>query len=764
MRPLSLVVVLHHHQPLGEDEGTLACAVDQAYRPLLEALVAFPKVRVALHLGGVLPEYLEHAEPAYLDRLNKLVSRGQVEILAGPHTGAVTHVIPERDALGQLQLSTRWIEDRFKILPRCAWLPEGAWDPTVPRLLSRVGVQMTFLHSGLVRGAGSSGTLDGWYVSEREGAAVGILPLEPRLSTVLPWASPRWVIQELQTRAAAGQQLVTIALPAERLGLHPHSLRWCWSRERGWVRRLFEALLAEDYWLRLTLPHQVYAQVRPAGRVSPASGTPPETGQAALSVEDGRAYAALQTAILEGRDPRVAVVAPWLDGPPWDANLVRYDEANRLHKHMLRTSLDLFQARRRLKESGDPFGPATHPRLEQARRALYRGQGAAAHHSAVGGGVLRGEIRHAAWRALLEADAAIRAALDLLPRIRHDAVDYDCDGQREVVINAPGWQAVVRPSLGGALVELGIDGLGNLCNTLTRREELWHDDLRAESSLPMLIDSDEDGGEWALADEVTAPGQREPTDDTTRGTDTASLSLPTTGGGLPRPPPLPPLEPDLDLLLWYDRSPRAAFQERFLGPQTTLENLRRGQHPELGDFIDNAYQLVDVEEEEQAALVVRVAREGVVLDAEHQRLVRVAKQYRFERDQAHIDVRYELTNRLPEPFHARFAVELNLNLDSGVDNRHLAVGNVGCWPLTVGTEERDVAEVHLVLADLGRRIIVRSPRPAHLYAVPVEVPIRTRAGYKAGFQGTCLVFAWDLSLWGGEKLWLDLSLSVESDP
>lgn len=767
MRPLSLLIIVHHSQPLGEADDVVARAVEAAYRPLLEALWAFPKVKLAMRLAGALPDWLDRNDRPFLDRLKALVARGQVEMLGGPHWGAPLHAVPERDAVGQILTHDSWLNERLGARGRAVWLPDGAWDGTVPRTLARAGATLTFLDDGLARGAGGADGPDGWFVAEREGACVGVVPVSRRLSSHLPWMGPRQLMAALQEKASAGRRHVAVSIAGEQLGVHPHSARWCWARERGWIRRLFDALEANDYWLRLVLPTAVLHQSRPAGVVCPTAATPPEFGLSALPVRDARALARL----IRGAEDRLAPLSelrPWITGPPWEATLVRYDEANRLHKRTLRTSALLHQTRRKLKDRGDPMGACQIPALEQARQDLFSAQGAELYHSASGGGLLRADLRHRAWVAVLRAERALHVAAGEHERLRHEVADHDCDGQREVSVTSGHLSAVVRPAGGGSLVELGLWGVGNLINTLSRREELWHDELEGESLLPMLIEESEVHAEVIddedAEDEVTQPSTLSgPGGESAGDAESITDAFSSIGGSSTPRPSLPVLEPDLDRQLFVDRHRRVAFQDRFLGEQTTLDNLRRGQHPELGDFHDSAWQLLDVEDD-GAEVSVKLSREGVCLEGDRQRLVGLSKRFLFQRDRAGLDVHYEITNRLPDPFRGRFAVEINLNLDDRVLDRYLEVVGVGPFPLDHAFEEEGVKEVHWVLRDRHRRVRLTLGAPARLFHYPVTVPVRSRLGYSSGFQGTALVLAWDLSLWGGEKTQATVSLEVETEP
>ena len=700
-------------------------------------------------------------------------------MLGGSPYGAVLHLIPERDAVPQVQLQLQWLQRRLGARVRGAWLPQGAWDGAVPRLLARVGLQFTFLDEALMLAGGCPDT-DGWSVVEREGAAIGIFPVDARLSALLPWGPPRHIAQELQRRARAGAQCMVASVSGEELGLAPHSARWCWDARKGWVRRLFRMLEQQDHWLQTVLPSTALDRWRPSGRAAPLAGTSAAVGSAIFDVETARAFDAMHLVALKREADTGVRLARRLAGPPWEGFLVRYDEANRLHKRMLRVSLSVLNLRRMLRERGetDLGGPSALAALERARRDLYRGQGAAAPHAGPGGGLYRGDVRHAAWAALLRAEEAVRTSLGQADSLSVEVADLDCDGQREVLISTPFLQCVLRPAGGGALVELNAWGVGNLANTLTRREELWHEDLAQASALPALVEEDETEPFDPVAEDrdQTASDDPElelsdPTDPVfqtgqTSGTDTVHAVGVRGARGeappLPLPPAMPPLDPGLDRLLHTDRHRRGIFQEHFLGRQVTLDNLDRGQYPELGDFLDGAYTLLNHDDRDPEEIVVSLARDGVLVEVDTQRLLRVTKRLRFARRYPTIDVSYELSNRSPEPISALFAVEINLNLDSvRGEDRWIGVPGEGVWPLDARLDLPDVSVVDFVLADHVRCVRIVPGTSARLLHLPIETPVRTWMGYKAGYQGAALLLAWELSLWGGEKQRFEVSLSVE---
>src|SRR3989441_13244955 len=91
---------IHNHQPVGNFDHVFRKAYERCYRPFLDLLERHPHVRLTLHYTGPLLEWFEKEEPAFLDRLAKLVMANQVEIPGGGVYEPVLSGIPDRDAGG----------------------------------------------------------------------------------------------------------------------------------------------------------------------------------------------------------------------------------------------------------------------------------------------------------------------------------------------------------------------------------------------------------------------------------------------------------------------------------------------------------------------------------------------------------------------------------------------------------------------------------------------------------------------------------------
>jgi Domain of unknown function (DUF1926)/Glycosyl hydrolase family 57 len=142
-----IALVLYAHQPVGNLEEGVAKTLREAYMPALAALEAHPKLKTNLYLSGALLEWLERLEPIALSRLAAL--RGRTEFIAGAMYHPLLAVTPVADVLGQVKNHKHHLEKLFNITPRGMWVPEFAWEPHLPALLTQTGLDYTVLPEAL---------------------------------------------------------------------------------------------------------------------------------------------------------------------------------------------------------------------------------------------------------------------------------------------------------------------------------------------------------------------------------------------------------------------------------------------------------------------------------------------------------------------------------------------------------------------------------------------------------------------------------------
>ena len=78
MPKVSLVLLIHAHQPIGNFDEVIEHTYGRSYLPFVDCLEQHPQVRVGLHYSGSLLEWLAARHPEYLDRIAGLAARGDV--------------------------------------------------------------------------------------------------------------------------------------------------------------------------------------------------------------------------------------------------------------------------------------------------------------------------------------------------------------------------------------------------------------------------------------------------------------------------------------------------------------------------------------------------------------------------------------------------------------------------------------------------------------------------------------------------------------
>jgi len=146
----------------------------------------------------------------------------------------------------------------------------------------------------------------------------------------------------------------------------------------------------------------------------------------------------------------------------WRNFRVKYPEANEMYSRMMSVSQRLQAA----VEAG-----ARGASLEQARKALYRGQCNCGYWHGAFGGVYLPHLRNAIFHELIAADNLLDRATNKAPsRVELSSDDFNFDGRQEVQLSNDQLLALVAPSRGGMLYELDVRSIGhNLLSTLTRK-------------------------------------------------------------------------------------------------------------------------------------------------------------------------------------------------------------------------------------------------------------------------------------------------------
>lgn len=702
MSKLTLLLAFHNHQPDGNFDHVFRQAYDDCYRPLLDLLAEFPRVRCSLHHTGPLLEWLDANRPGYLDDLRGLVARGQIEVLGGGFYEPMLAVLPDADALGQMRLMSDFCEARFGRRPRGMWLAERVWEPALAERIARAGLQFTLIDDTHFRYAGVTGSLQGWYVTEKAGTPLAIFPIEKELRYAIPFMPVDQAMRVLDGLAARGV-VATYGDDGEKFGLWPGTKDWVW--QKGWLRDFFARLGEAGERIECATFSEVLDRTLPTGRVYLPTASYEEMGEWTLPAEAQRRFHQAKERLPEPE------LRAFLRGGVWQAFMAKYPEANLMHKKMLHVSRKL--------EGKD---------LPEARRELYRAQCNCAYWHGLFGGLYLNYLRHAVYAHLIGAEAAADPIPPGVARV--ERVDFDADLRPEVILATSELWVGIKPDAGGAFFELDARRARfNLTNVLGRHPEAYHDKLR-EALRRKAGHHQDHGGIKSIHDLAVVK------------------------------------DPNLEELLHYDRHLRLGLLDHFLSGATTIDEMARSGHDERGDFVTGAYELVATRDGDAAVCELRragtvrddagCARRVTIDKTLALRGGRLACRWRVRLDD---DRGGELAVRFaPE-------LSLTLLAGDAPDRRYVAPDRAledarlvsrgaieGCPRL----------ELHDGWSRL--RVALEASGAPTWWRFPLETASQSEGGFERTYQGSVLCALWPLRLAPGGAFEAELAIDVKELP
>jgi len=428
--------------------------VRDVYRPFLERLAEREFLPIALHVSGPLLEWLELHETPLLDRIGRLVGEGRLELLLSGFYEPVLVSLPRQDRVEQIHWMREAIRRRFGVEATGLWLTERVWQPELAADLAQAGVRYAlvddrhFLISGFTRER-----LHAPFWTESDGKRVALFPIDERLRYLIPFKPPADTVDYLRLLRERGAALAVLADDGEKFGGWPGTREWV--HERGWLTQFLDAMggLIASGEIRLTTLAAALAEVPSGGLAYLPTASYREMEGWSLPPDAAGRLARLERDLGPERvaGPDGALVR----GAHWHNFLVRYPEANRMHKKMQALSA-LCRTR------GDP---------PEARRAIGRAQCNDAYWHGVFGGLYLPHLRRAVWHNLALAERELRRG----EALAFETLDQDGDGLDELWIHSDAFSALVSPHRGGVVEEYTLFGAGlNYADVLTRRHEAYH--------------------------------------------------------------------------------------------------------------------------------------------------------------------------------------------------------------------------------------------------------------------------------------------------
>ena len=414
--PVRLQVIIPFHQPLTADDDSIAQACEACYVPLLDAIEEYENLRVSLHFGGHLLDYMAREREDLLLRIKTLTKRGQVEVLGGLFYGGVPALLGEMDVRGQIEMSGEFWDSFLGQIPTGVWLPELAWTPELPRLFEETGIVYGFIASGQLHM--SENTPRSLGCVERGGQRLPAFVLDSPLSTALP-SRPvdEWVRAALDRGGHNPHRLLSVWVRAESLGLEPGTQAWC--MEGGWLRQWFAAL-SENQEFELVLPEGTYPGAHPVEPLRLSNVCAPELHP--MGDLDG--------------------VVDWPDFP------FLFPEVDTLYRRMLRASDKLRDAIATMED--EELETTWSDSLATAQRLVFSAQAPDAYWRGATPGFSDPVVRDATMARLARAETMIDTLVhDDDDWISTEEADLDGDLAEEVFVSTRHLMAWLVPAQGG---------------------------------------------------------------------------------------------------------------------------------------------------------------------------------------------------------------------------------------------------------------------------------------------------------------------------
>lgn len=491
-------IVWHAHQPVGNFPWVIEDAYQKAYLPLIQTISKYPEIKSNLHISGPLLIWLQENHPEYLGQIAALYHRKQIEIIGGGFFEPILAIIPDRDKKKQIQLMIDWWDENYKILPKGIWLAERVWVPSLPPILKSVGINFTFIDDYLLHMAGFSEQQTYYsYMTEDQGKTITIFPINQKIRYLVPWSKPEETIQYLMKgRDEHHEKIVVMISDMEKMGVWPAGDRTTYDicyidgyNGTPWMNGFFEAILANS-WIKSILISDYLKEHNPRGLLYLPTSSYDKMAIWALPSPLRKRLEKLYKKIDQNEiEPGLAEdIRTFAKGSIWQNFLIKYSQANIMHKRMLLCRDKIESTERALPDSPpDQF--------KSIWEKIFISQSNDTYWHGLFGGIYYRFLRHTTHKHIILAEYLLdelrsREGLD---EFTGGIQDVLLDGQPDGILENKQVSCYLSSLFGGSIFALNLKKHGyNFLNVLTRQNEPYH-----TNKIPSIQDRFE---KWAFQD------------------------------------------------------------------------------------------------------------------------------------------------------------------------------------------------------------------------------------------------------------------------
>ncbi len=700
MKSINLIFGVHNHQPVGNFDHIFEESYQKAYLPFMQVLRRHPSIKMTFHYTGELFRFLKEKHPDFVGYLQEMVSRSQIEIMTGGFYEPILAILPDDDKLAQIEKLTNFIKETTSCQPRGMWLAERIWEPHLVKPLQEAKVEYVVVDDYHFKSAGlNEEDLLGYYISEEQGRSLAMFPISQKLRYMIPFALPEKTIEYCaQLADEVGDRLLVIADDGEKFGVWPQTYHSVY--EEQWLERFFKLLEENSAWIKTTTFSEYLDGHKARGRVYLPCASYSEMLEWSLPEQAQENYENVVERIKHNFDE--AGYLQFIKGGFWRNFLVKYPEANNMHKKMLEVSRKVNAALKK-----NPGASS----LAQAQDHLLAAQCNDGYWHGVFGGLYMSHLRRSVYENLIKAENKLAESMpaEVGPTLQEE--DYNNDGRQEIIATTEKVKCYLAPGVGGKISEIDWRPQNfNCLNVLTRHKEAYHKkiiDFIGKQS------KQQDNGLKTIHEQFRVK------------------------------------EKNLDKYLKYDWYERGFLIDHFLSDWADLESFANCNFGEKGDFVTQPFdyrhrQLPD-------GLEIALSRTGHVWVDSLFAAIKVEKTIKIPQGGQELEITQVISSLENTELKLRYGTEFCFAGTTGHDDGcfYYAPGPAG----TLTNKYMDSLEENEELSELGIKdyftkleAIWRFSNPATLWRFPLETVSQSESGFERSYQGSVILAQWQLVL------------------
>ncbi len=446
----ALLLGLHCHQPVDNFHHVLDEAIEKSYHPFFEVASKYKDFKFSVHYSGWLLEFIKEKAPKTFALMQELSQNGQIEFLTGGYYEPILAAISSRDRITQIKKLNDFIQEHFGQSPKGLWLTERVWDSVIIKDLVHCGVEYVvvddyhFISSGF-----DKDRLNGYFITEDEGLSLKIFPINKELRYTMPFAKPSVVCEYLESISDSEISAGVIFDDGEKFGIWPETYEWVY--EKGWLKEFIEKVLENDS-IKPMLYRDYLQKTKPISLAYLPITSYVEMGSWSLGGKDSNIMQKMQTEVGEIFDADMS--EKFIKGSVWKNFLVKYYEANKIHKRYIELSNERIDN-------------------ENYLESLYKAQTNDVLWHGVFGGTYLPNLRDNAYRFIIDCEN-----IKYFEKTAIEVKDINLDGYDEVKCISKNLITLFDTKVGGQLIEFDIrDKSFNLQNTMSRYYEAYHEKI-----------------------------------------------------------------------------------------------------------------------------------------------------------------------------------------------------------------------------------------------------------------------------------------------